>query len=302
VQRSVGAADAAQLAAAIQYHRLALLATSDEARLVNLWVALEALCQGGAGSIIERVCTRVAPCVSVDNVRKTLISLALYLRFYWPASGEQKAFVRLFPALSDGRLEPDELLEVLLLPENDAKIAELCRLCARHPLILHRLFRIKTLLLNEPAAIAESLKIARQNVEWQLKRIYRIRNMIVHSGRGAAVLPQLAQHLHSYLVKTIRSVLIELDRQPRWTIRDALEHRRRLFEHAVNFFSKTPGHQISVQTILRSEKCMAPQVPPFAWSPPAEPAKEGSEAPAPATQTSSASASPPVDRAAAPVD
>ncbi len=39
-----GKQDEAQLSAAIQYHRLALQATSDEARILNLWIALEALC------------------------------------------------------------------------------------------------------------------------------------------------------------------------------------------------------------------------------------------------------------------
>jgi hypothetical protein len=147
---------------------------------------------------------------------------------------------------------------------------------------------VKTLLLSEPPALAESLKNARQNVEWQLRRIYRVRNAIVHSGRGAAVLPQLAQHLHSYLVKTVRSVLFELDRQPAWTIRDALEHRRRLFDHAVQFFGRTPGHQIAAQTLLRVERCLAPQEPPFAWPPPAtgpvQPPGEAAPAPTSAGQ------------------
>ena len=128
VQQAVAESDAAQLSAAVQYHRLALLATSEEARLVNLWVALEALCQGGAGSIIERVSTRVAPCVAVENARKTLISLALYVRFLWRESDDKDAFLRLFPNSSDERLQPEDLVSVLLLPKADAKITELCRL------------------------------------------------------------------------------------------------------------------------------------------------------------------------------
>jgi hypothetical protein len=269
-QSSAAKPDAAQLSAALQYHRLAMLATNDEARLVNLWIALEALCQGGDGSIIERVSTRIAPCVSVDNVRKTIVSLALYVRFLWNDS-DKADFLALFPNSSEDRLDPEDLLNLLLLPKDDPKIERLCQLCARHPLIVHRLFRAKMMMLNSPTSVAENLEYTRQNVDWQLKRIYRARNAIVHTGRGSSLLPQLTQHLHCYLMKTIHSVLLELDRQPDWSIRDALEHRRRLFEHVVAFFRKTEGHEISSRAVMYPHECMNPQAAPFAWPPPPAP-------------------------------
>jgi hypothetical protein len=256
------------LSAALQYHRLAMLATSDEARLVNLWIALEALCEGGRGSIIERVCTRIAPCVSLDNVRKTIISLALYVRFLWNDS-DKADYLALFPNSNEDRLEPEDLVDVLLRPKDDAKITKLCQLCARHKLILHRLFRAKTMMLDRPASVANNLEFTRQNVEWQLKRIYRARNAIVHTGRGSSLLAQLSQHLHCYLMKTIHCVLIELDRQPDWSILDALEHRRMLFRHVVEFFRNTDGDKISSRVLMHPFECMAPQASPFAWPTPA---------------------------------
>src|SRR5207245_2289884 len=129
-------------------------------------------------------------------------------------------------------------------------------------------FRAKMMMLDLPTSVAANLRLTRQNMDWQLKRIYRDRNTIVHSGKGSPLLPQLAQHLHSYLIKTIRSLLIELDRQPEWTIRDAFEHRRRLFDHVVGFFTSTPGDRISARTILNPAECLLPQKPPFAWLPP----------------------------------
>src|SRR5258708_33041486 len=99
------------------------------------------------------------------------------------------------------------------------------------------------MMLDKPNSIAENLRFTCQNVEWQLKRIYRVRNEIVHKGRASSLLPQLTQHLHCYLLKTIHSVLTDLDHQPTWSIRDSLEHRRKLFEHVVSFFSGTPGQK-----------------------------------------------------------
>ena len=155
---------------------------------------------------------------------------------------------------------------------------ELCRLCAAHPLILHRLYRARSMTLDKPGSVAENLRYTRQNVDWQLKRIYRVRNSIVHRGQGSTLLPQLTQHLHSYFVKTIRSVLVELDRQPTWTILDALEHRRKLYDHVIQFFNSTPGHGISEQALMQPMACLLPQTAPFVW--PAPPPTAGAVVPA----------------------
>ena len=77
-----------------------------------------------------------------------------------------------------------------------------------------------------------------------------------------------------YLVKAIKSVLVELERNPEWSIRDALEHRRILFEHVVRFFKKTAGDQISTKAILQPQLCMEPQQEPFAWPGFAQPAAD----------------------------
>ena len=265
--QKISPSDASQLAATIEYHRLALQATSDEARLVNLWIALEALCQGGAGSIIERVWTRISPCVSIDNVRKTLVSLSIYVRNLW-TDADRDQFLALFPNSSKDRLEPDDLARVLLLPDGHDDLKKLFELCNEHPLILHRVFRAKSMIFDKAGSVKDNIKFTRQNVEWQIKRIYRVRNAIVHTGSASVLLPQLTQHLHCYLVKTIHSVLTDLDRQPLWTIRDSLEHRLKLFDHVVAFFGKTAGHKIAVESIMWPEACMAPQTPPFAWPEP----------------------------------
>jgi hypothetical protein len=265
--RRISPSDASQLAAAIEYHRLALLATSDEARLVNLWIALEALCQGGEGSIIERVWSRISPCVSVENVRRNLVSLSIYVKDIWDHE-DPSPFLALFPNSSATRLEPSDLAAVLLLPSGHDDQKELCDLCAKHPLILHRLFRAQTMMLNDAKAVATNLESTCRNVEWQIKRIYRVRNAIVHTGSATARLPQLAQHLHCYLIKAIHTVLIDLNRQPGWTIKDSLEHRLKLFQYVVDFFRKKPGHEIGAAAITDPEACLRPQTAPFAWSPP----------------------------------
>ena len=87
-------------------------------------------------------------------------------------------------------------------------------------------------------------------------------------------MPQLTQHLHSYLVKTIHSVLGELDTHPGWTIRDALDHRRRLFDHVVKFMGDKQVRRISASALLDPDALLRPQMEPFAWTDPIKPKDE----------------------------
>jgi hypothetical protein len=132
--------------------------------------------------------------------------------------------------------------------------------------------------LERPAMVRDNIEYTRQNVEWQIKRIYRARNAIVHRGAASGLLPQLTQHLHCYLVKAIMCILADLDRLPQWRIRDSLEHRVRLFDHVVSLFGKTEGHKIALASVMDPEKCMALQTEPFAWPAPAPSQPEQSAA------------------------
>jgi Apea-like HEPN len=282
--------DQAQLMAALQYHRLALTSTSDEARFVNLWIGLESMCQEGSESLIERVTSRISPCVSLGKIRKTLISLSKYVRHLWTAADHAR-FLALFPNSRPEQLRAEDLLSVLLLEDNTPALTEFTNLILHHPLICNRLTKAHTKLLDSPNSIVHSLRNSKQNVEWQIKRIYRIRNEIVHKGRiTPPIIRQLTQHLHTYFIRTVQAVVYELDRHPRWSISDALEHERRLFEHLVNFFETTDRDKISQATLLNPQNCLLTQQAPFAW----RPTPAAALTPSAAAVAASAPAPPPV--------
>lgn len=261
--------DAAQLIASLHYHRLAMSSTSDEARLVNLWVALESLCQEGEGSIIHRVCSKTAPCVASGNPRKVLTNLAIYVRFFWDDTNFSD-FQTLFPnasrSASRSRLPIGDLLAVLLKDSNSPDVTKLFDLVATHPLIRHRLFRVKSRLLDSSLSVSKSMVSHARNIDWQLRRIYRVRNAIVHRGRTVPYLRQLIQHLHSYLVIVLQSLTYELTQHPDWGIEDALEHRRLLHERATDILKA--GDPTSITSLLDVGNFLKPQGAPFSWPTP----------------------------------
>jgi hypothetical protein len=261
--------DLAHLSAALEYHRLALLSTSEEARLTNLWIATEAICQGDGHSIIERVWTKVAPCVALNTIRRVLTSLSILLRFVWQyektrSSELDSEFKTILPDSSDERIEPEDLIRLLLKPRGHRDLVLLCRLCKSHPLLRFRLSRIHEELLQSPNDVAKRLDDSRKNIEWQIKRIYRVRNAVVHSGTTQFRLSQLTQNLYCYLVNTIESVLIDLARQPRWSISDSLEHRSRVLAFAIQHLKK--NNPTSISSLLNPELLLNHQADQIEWA------------------------------------
>ena len=82
--------DANELLSSLQYYRLALEADTSESRLVNLWIALETLCRrAGGSSIIDKICEYVVPGVTLNNLRRTVESIARYIQIAWKVEAER---------------------------------------------------------------------------------------------------------------------------------------------------------------------------------------------------------------------
>jgi hypothetical protein len=55
--------------------------------------------------------------------------------------------------------------------------------------------------------LIDKLKEHEKKVEWQIRRIYRTRNLIVHSGRTIPYIDTLIENTHDYLDQAIAAVL-----------------------------------------------------------------------------------------------
>lgn len=229
--------DHRQLSATLQYFRLALTHPSDEVRLVNLWVAAETLVRrAGTGSIIGRVTSLLAPLLATRNVRRVAKGLARRLS---TVRYKELRHVGLL-AKNSKQVDPLVLLQKL---RNEGSGREVLALLDHDPLTRLRLYRFMDKALKSGATAAAYLENNRQNIEWQLGRIYRARNAIVHRGEAPTSTRQLLQHLETYVWTAIRQVTTELAHaEGRWSLSDALEHFRGLHDHAVRVLraSETP--------------------------------------------------------------
>jgi hypothetical protein len=239
--------DTDQLLSALQYHRLALSA-ADDGRLVNLWIALESLTRRGpSSSIIDNVCRFVAPSLAVNNLHKLVLALAIYLAPLTKRAPKKDVDAIFF---QPPRFRKHELLKILLEEKSGPRITALIELVKDHPLLRYRIFRLWDEVFRSPRKVADNIEHHRRDVEWQLRRIYRERNNVMHRGRSTHAARHLLQHLHVYLVFTINNLVHDLRLNPTWTLPDALEHRRLLCDHFVTALRGDSAYGIRQAALL----------------------------------------------------
>jgi hypothetical protein len=242
--------DRSQLTAAAQYHRLAMTATTDEARLVNLWIAMESLARRGQhGSIIERVCTNVTPTVACGNVAKYVHSLVRYIEPLCLATFTP-ALLEHFLHSSAAGLAPQDMLLALIEPDNGPRSKAVYRMLKDHPLLIFRFFRSRKGPFSSAAEMQTMLTRHRQNVEWQIRRIYRARNSVAHEGVAPTTIRSLLQHLHTYFITAVRNLISDLHLHAEWTLPEALAHRRMMFEQLLRCHGPDSSITPSIEVLL----------------------------------------------------
>jgi len=242
VLRGLNSDGSAQLLSSLQYHKLALSATTDEAKLVNLWIGLEALLQSGEGSNIKKVISYIPQTNSLDYISQLTKFLPISMKDIWRS--KDTSCLRGYLSYSNQYMLHQKDILLIFLSDPDGEIVkEFCKLLSEDPLHLFRVERIYSEYFVKPKKLYDVIKKHNQNIEWQLTRIYRVRNRIMHQAGQALQLRQLIQHLHSYYITTVHALIRDIKQNPMWSIADALEHRKKLYEHYLSQlenYGKTP--------------------------------------------------------------
>ena len=95
-----------------------------------------------------------------------------------------------------------EQLASLIIGTNSHQV-ELCSLVSESPLLLQRLKLLQNI-FSDPGQAISKIERHEQRVRWQLHRIYRQRNEIVHSGRVSSMNSGIIDNAQSYYYSTIR--------------------------------------------------------------------------------------------------
>jgi hypothetical protein len=97
-------------------------------------------------------------------------------------------------------------LALLAVKDNDAIRSELYTELKDFHLLRFRAFQLHEI-LSSPEKVKLALTSHEQKVRWQIRRIYRTRNLIVHSGTRPTYIHSLIENGHDYLDQIIFDVM-----------------------------------------------------------------------------------------------
>ncbi len=238
------------LRSSLLYHRHFTEATADEARLVNLWIALEILIPSGTGSMIDRLSDYVSTILTTEYPVSVAKALPIAMRAHWKPSDK----ATLLPQLARSNASKFDVYDVLqcLTDKRDGDLIKaLLSLVGDQPILVHKVNLLWKMTYREPTVMKERLASHKQKLDWQLRRIYRARNYVMHRGRSVQGMRQLIQHLHTYYIMLIHTIIHDLKYRPLWGIEEACESRKNLYANALVRLKDHKNSPIAIEDILR---------------------------------------------------
>jgi hypothetical protein len=174
-------------------------------QLVNIWTALETLTPSHSGSSkIANVTSAALPFLMHGYIRDIVQQLS-YDLLNWDKWRSRKILHKVpcdpkTPLLG-------KTLRLLCLAENDDLRKQLYEHLKDFHLLRYRVFRLSES-LSDRTKLRDMLSQHEKRVTWQIRRMYRTRNMIVHSGRvPPPYIDTLVENGHAYLDAIIIEIM-----------------------------------------------------------------------------------------------
>lgn len=195
------------VANALDLHTTAMATPEVRTRFLNLWTALECLSSlVGGGSVIEKVANLVCPIVTWRKIEKIGRYCAINLHHWRITSGSKQTPVGILPGEDKDHIPVSAVIRLLCRPREYAGFTELKGIARQHPLLDFRLGSVWERFHN-PRDLASALQASRSHLDWHLNRIYRARNLLVHSGKEVSYLEALSDNLHYYLSTVLSRII-----------------------------------------------------------------------------------------------
>jgi hypothetical protein len=193
-----------RLLSSINTAALARSTSTAENQLISLWAAVEVLLSDPPENVarISHYARIVVPCIVCRHVRRQFIAVYDELLV---------SYRRKFGEIVNRELSPwadphTKFMAILTLPDNKQLRQELCALCTNNPLALHRLWKLYED-FRSPTKVTGAVRSHEQRVEWQIHRMYRARNHLVHSGRKPSYLESLIRNLAEYYRSAVTTIV-----------------------------------------------------------------------------------------------
>ncbi len=186
-----------------ELHALALASDSAENQLINLWTALESLIPSKADDKIcqiEHISHSIMPFLNLGYLQKITTQLSKDLLLW-----NSRVTRNTLKEINCSKI-PEKTLHLLAL-EKHKTLRNVLKSRFGDFHLLYERFSYLEWLLSSPANVVSALDAHKQRVDWQIRRIYRARNMIVHDGTTPSYTRILIENTHDYLDTILTSLM-----------------------------------------------------------------------------------------------
>jgi hypothetical protein len=180
-------------------HNAAIRSEAPENELLEFWSAIEVLfppSDDGDDRIVQIV-SSVTPFICSEYAAKLGSDLWLSIR----NSGNEEA-AKILTAIPEGDNPIEKCLALFAVASNADVRDKIYALLEWHPLLKNRIYSL-SMRFSSADIVLKTLQAHIQRVSWQIRRIYRARNLIIHSGKTLPYASILVENVHSYLDRVL---------------------------------------------------------------------------------------------------
>lgn len=188
--------DYSSLMNATLFHAQALHSRFEKNQLLDFWAIFEAILDISNKHTSDRilqVCSYLVPILK----RKYIYSLFLQLSNDIKNFSEDE-YKKIIGSASKEADIVEKTCEFILLDQKASERAAFLSICNEFPLLKERV-EYYSHMLSTPDLVYEFVEKHAERVRWQIMRIYRNRNLIIHNGDSMPYLGLLIENLHSYV-------------------------------------------------------------------------------------------------------
>lgn len=188
----------------VDLHALAAKSDSYSSQIVNIWISLETLTPtSNSESKIRNIIKKITPFLMLNYTLRIIQRLKGDI-LRW----SHKEYKKVIKSItSDSPDTTMKVLHLLAIKDNQAILNDLYAKLDNFPLLKNRIYVLSET-FRDPKKVKHLLDSHMMKIEWQVKRIYRTRNMIVHSGKTPAYIESLVENSHDYLDQILNEIMI----------------------------------------------------------------------------------------------
>lgn len=232
----------------INLHSAALSATAIENQLLDFWAALETLLPKISDSNKDRIvqiCDSLTPSLQLNYINKILLELKSDICLWNQTFLFELLDKIVTPA---GFTQNEKFAALITLDENKESRTELYSQLSDYPLLKNRIYGIYKG-FNSVDNIEKILNNHKTKINWHVRRIYRTRGQIIHSGKYPSYTPILIENLHSYIDLFLNRLISVSIEKKIHTIEDCILEIQIQVDYQNSLLKKHKGEKLTLDNL-----------------------------------------------------